>query len=86
MWIVALRIIALLIAGAAFGVPALAQPNYPSRPVRIIVASEAGGGTDIERLIELQIKEVFDKRGKTEASEWQTIIWKGTSRAFWRSG
>jgi tripartite-type tricarboxylate transporter receptor subunit TctC len=47
MWIVALRIIALLIAGAAFGVPALAQPNCPSRPVRIIVASEAGGGTDI---------------------------------------
>jgi tripartite-type tricarboxylate transporter receptor subunit TctC len=48
MRLIALRMIALLIAGAAFvGATAIAQSNYPSRPVRIIVASEAGGGTDI---------------------------------------
>jgi len=40
--------IALLLAGAGFiTLPANAQSNYPSRPVRIMVASEAGGGTDI---------------------------------------
>jgi tripartite-type tricarboxylate transporter receptor subunit TctC len=39
---------ALLLAGAGFiALPASAQSNYPSRPVRIMVASEAGGGTDI---------------------------------------
>jgi hypothetical protein len=32
----------------------------------------------LKRLIERLIKKVFNKRGETEASEWQTIIRKGT--------
>ena len=40
---------AIILAATVFVVPvrnSLAQSDYPSRPVRIIVPSEAGGGTD----------------------------------------
>jgi tripartite-type tricarboxylate transporter receptor subunit TctC len=42
---------AMLVSVALSTVHAVAQPNYPSRPVRIIVPSEAGGGTDISARI-----------------------------------
>ena len=44
----AMRATAVTLAGLALSVvQALSEPSYPSRPVRIIVPSEAGGGTDI---------------------------------------
>jgi len=36
-----------LLATAALATPALAQSPYPSRPVRILVGSAAGGATDV---------------------------------------
>jgi tripartite-type tricarboxylate transporter receptor subunit TctC len=37
---------AALAAAAAFALPARAQADYPSRPVRLVVSQQAGGSTD----------------------------------------
>ncbi len=37
----------LLAPAALFAAPALAQPGFPSRPIRLIVAFPAGGPTDV---------------------------------------
>jgi tripartite-type tricarboxylate transporter receptor subunit TctC len=38
---------ALLLAGIATQMPAVAQQDWPSRPVRILIGFGAGGGTDV---------------------------------------
>lgn len=35
------------VAALAFAAPALAQTDYPTKPVRIMVGANAGGGTDV---------------------------------------
>jgi tripartite-type tricarboxylate transporter receptor subunit TctC len=39
--------IALLLAGAAFAQPALATPEYPTKPIRLIVTVPPGAGSDL---------------------------------------
>ena len=39
--------IKLILASALFAVSAMAQPIYPSKPVKLMVGAGAGGGTDI---------------------------------------
>ncbi len=54
-------LVALLSAGLA-GVGALAQVNYPSKTIHIIVANAAGGGTDyLARLIGQKLSERVDQ-------------------------
>src|SRR3954463_14302200 len=58
--------LSLLAAAGAASVGALAQAPYPSKPVRIIVASTPGGGADFAaRLIGAKL---------TEALGQQTIV------------
>lgn len=46
------KILAVLALSAAFAAPAVAQQDYPSRPIEISVWASAGGGTDtVNRLI-----------------------------------
>jgi tripartite-type tricarboxylate transporter receptor subunit TctC len=42
-----IAIAAALIAGAALLAPAVAQTDWPNRPVRILIGFGAGGGTDV---------------------------------------
>jgi len=56
-----IRLLAALACVAAFAQPASAQP-YPSKPIRLIVAFAAGGGTDITaRII---VKKLADNLGQ----------------------
>ena len=48
---------------AAFSVPAAAQEAYPSKPVRLVVASSPGGGTDTTaRIISPGVSELLGKQ------------------------
>jgi tripartite-type tricarboxylate transporter receptor subunit TctC len=69
----------LLIAGAAFvaaqalSPPATAEPNYPNRPIRILVGFSAGGAADvIARVIGVELAKILNAQvfieNKTGAS------------------
>jgi tripartite-type tricarboxylate transporter receptor subunit TctC len=64
---------AMLIASQAVSLPALAQSNYPNRPIRILVGFSAGGAADvIARVIGAELSKVLGQNvyieNKTGAS------------------
>lgn len=49
-----------LIGMFAFGLPAHAQANYPNRPVQVVVAYPAGGGTDtLARIVATELSKTL---------------------------
>jgi tripartite-type tricarboxylate transporter receptor subunit TctC len=66
------RTLALALAGV-LALPALAQDNWPARPVRVVVPSSAGGGTDafgriLAQALTEQLKQTFVVDNKPGAS------------------
>jgi tripartite-type tricarboxylate transporter receptor subunit TctC len=54
------RVFCLMLLGLAVGAPALAQQDYPSRPIRLITPAAQGGTTDLlARIFGARLTEVF---------------------------
>src|SRR5262245_33415158 len=56
-------VVLVIVANCVFAVGAQAQISYPTKPVRLIVPSSPGGGTDtITRLLASQLSDKFGQQ------------------------
>ena len=62
---------------AATILPAHAQNNFPSKPVRIVVPFTAGGGTDvIARMLGMKMGDAWGQPIAGRSCEYRIVAWR----------